>query len=323
MMGKIPRLVNARGEEFLQNYLPDDVSAQECIETRVWHAPFSTRLPSKWFDISIFTEVQAGRGTEHDGVWVDFRGLVPEPIHKAEHYVIANRYRRRVVDVWREMAEMTLFVFAFNGGIRIRGDASTGVPGLFACGEASGGMHSADRLGGNAFASTQVFGRRAGLSAAHRNATTARSELDASQVAAELRALEGRLTFGAGGDLSSLRRKIGETMWRHAMICKSEKGLSECLGDLEAIRARDLPSAGPTRRDEVFNALDVHNLWQTAQIIASVSRERRESRGPHYRVDFPEPSPAHAGSYLIEPKRIPAPGEPLDLSMRLVNLTTQ
>jgi fumarate reductase (CoM/CoB) subunit A len=321
MMGKLPRFVNAQGEEFLPNYLPADVSIQECVETRVWHAPFSTRLPSKWFDIGFFSEVQAGRGTPHDGVWVDFRGLTPEPIHRADYYVIANRFRRKVIDVWREMAEMTLFVFAFNGGIRIDADAGTSVPGLFACGEVSGGMHSADRLGGNAFASTQVFGRRAGDSASRYAADHDTQPPDARQVRGELQQMERRLVLGSGPGLAEVRRAIGDTMWRHALICKSEQGLSRCLDDLEEIYTRDLPATGPSRRDELFHALDLENLWQTAHIIASVSRERRESRGPHYRTDYPEPDEQFAGSFLIEPRATPAPGKRLDYSMRLVNLT--
>ena len=227
------------------------------------------------------------------------------------------------VAAWNEMAEMSVNVFAFNGGIRIREDAGSTVPRLYACGESSGGMHSADRLGGNAFASTQVFGRRAGMSAAHCAGEDPAPEPDPAQVKAHLREMEHKLTIGAGPAPSVVRRKIQDTMWWNAMICQTEVGLTQCLNDLDEIRERELPSVSLSRRDEIFRTLDLANLWQTAHIMASVSRERRESRGPHYREDYPDPDPQYAGSYLVEPKSPPPPGERVEYSMRLVNLTEE
>ena len=323
MMGKCPRFLNARGEEFFDRYLPVDVSLLDCVNLRVWHAPFSTRLFSKWFDIGIFHEIQEGRGTEHDGVWADFRGLVPEPYYKADHYIFGDRYRRKVVDVWNEMTELGLFVHAFNGGVRVREDAQSSVPRLYACGEVSGGMHSADRLGGNAFASTQVFGRRAGIAAAERAAHDPAPPPDAGQTRAELAAVERRLSVGPGPSPAEVRSKIRDVMWRKAMICMTERGLTECLDTLVVIGERDLRAVSPANRGDIFNVLELPNLWQTAQLIAEVSLERRESRGPHHREDYPEPDARYAGSYLIELAAEPAPGRPAESTRRLVNLTEQ
>jgi succinate dehydrogenase/fumarate reductase flavoprotein subunit len=323
MMGRCPRFLNARGEEFFDRYLPAGLSLLECVNQRVWHGPFSTRLASKWFDIGIFSEVQAGRGTEHDGVWADFRGLTPEPIYKSDHYIVADRYRREVVDVWNEMAELTLFVHAFNGGVRIREDGQSTVPRLYACGEVSGGMHSADRLGGNAFASTQVFGYRAGVAAAARAAYDPAPSPDPAQVRAELTQIERRLTVGPGPRPAEVRGKIRDMMWRKAMICMTEQGLTECADVLAEIGERDLPAVSPASRGDIFAVLELPNLLLTAQLITDVSRERRESRGPHYRADHPEPDARYAGSYLIELAGEPAPGRPVEYTRRLVNLTEQ
>ena len=105
MSGKLPRFVNGLGEEFFPRYLPPGVSLSDCIDVRLWHGPFSSRLISKWFDIGIFTEIKEGRGTLHHGVWADFRGLVPEPEVRQTHALIAGRFRPRMVDAWREPVE--------------------------------------------------------------------------------------------------------------------------------------------------------------------------------------------------------------------------
>lgn len=323
MMGKCPRFLNACGEEFFDRYLPADVSLLDCVNLRVWHAPFSTRLISKWFDIGIFHEIQEGRGTEHEGVWADFRGLVPEPYYKSDHYIIGDRYRRKVVDAWNEMAELGLFVHAFNGGVRVREDAQSSVPRLYACGEVSGGMHSADRLGGNAFASTQVFGHRAGIAAAERAVQDPAPPPDSRQVRAELAAIERRLSVGPGPSPAEVRAKIRDVMWRKAMICMTERGLTECLDTLDAVHERDLRTVSPANRGDIFDVLELSNLWQTARIIADVSRERRESRGPHHREDYPEPNARYAGSYLVELAEEATPGQPAEYTRRLVNLTEE
>ncbi len=291
------------------------------MDTRIWHGPFSSRLPSKWFDIGLFTEVKEGRGTPHGGIWADFRGLVPEPAGRSTHERVAGRYRRRVANAWDGPVELSLFVFAFNGGIRINEHGQTSVPGLLACGEAAGGMHSADRLGGMAFASTQVFGARAGAAAAlyagphagaNRTGTVARDVLDR---------LATRLSGGGDANPGEVRRRIQDIMWRNAMICKDEKGLTACLDTLTAITETELPRCAPGRHESVFRTLELDNLVAVARIITAVARERKESRGPHYRTDFPEPDDAFAGSYLV--KQQDAPGERVDYSLRLVDLTEE
>lgn len=304
MEGKLPRFVNSRGEEFFDKYLPDDVSLMECIKTRLWHYPFSTRLNSKWFDIGIFTEVKEGRGSANNAIWADFRGLVDEPAEKPTHETVGGKYKKPIADAWSRPVELSLLVHAFNGGIKIDGNAHTGVNNLFACGECTGGMHSADRLGGMAAASTQVFGKRAGEAAARAAAESPAAPPSTTQVDEHIAFVRSVLGRDGGVPASAIRRRIQETMWINSMICKNEADLTRCIDELELIRDRDLPRVRPDGSDsdiDLFGALDIHNLWQTAHIIATVSRERKESRGPHYRTDFPEPSDTFAGSYVIRP----------------------
>ena len=323
MTGKLPRFTNALGEEFFSRYLPPGVSLLDCVNKRIRHGPFSSRLVSKWFDIGIFTEVKQGRGTPHRGIWADFRGLVPEPEKKKTHELIAGRYRQRVVDVWLEPVELSLFVHAFNGGVRIREHGETDVPNLYACGEVAGGPHSADRLGGLAFAATQVFGARAGCAAAVQARDHPARSPDLAQVRTKVVKIEEKVSAANGPSPHEVTRRIQDAMWWHAMICQDEAGLTRCLETLEDIADRDLPRVRPRRKSDLFRALELANLWQTAQIVATVSRERRESRGPHYRSDYPEPVEKYAGSYLVEPMAVPSPTERIEHRLRLVDLTTE
>ena len=323
MEGKLPRFLNARNEEFFPKYLPAEVSLMECVKTRLWHYPFSTRLISKWFDIGIFSEIKEGRGTLHNGIWADFRGLVDEPPQKKQHETIAGKYHRQIVDAWSRPVELSLLVHAFNGGIRIDEHTSTGVGNLFACGESAGGMHSADRLGGMACASTQVFGARAGWTAARTALENPASAPVQSQVNASLAYIQQVLARSGGKTPSEIRKNIQKTMWMNGMICKDEKGLADGIETLEQIRERDLPLVNPQKDSDVFGAFDIWNLWQTAHIIATVSMARKESRGPHYRTDFPEPDPALAGSFVVSTGEYSGPGTSCSCKPRLVRLSPE
>jgi succinate dehydrogenase/fumarate reductase flavoprotein subunit len=248
---------------------------------------------------------------------------VPEPKEKERHALIAGRFRPRIVDAWQAPVEMSLFVHAFNGGVRIREHGETGVPNLYACGEVAGGPHSADRLGGMAFAATQVFGARAGRAAAERAIAQPAPTPDRAQVETELSAIRQRLADKGGPSVQQVRRRIRDIMWWNAMICQDERGLSRCLEELQEIGDRDIPRVGLHSDSDLFRVLEVQNLWQTAQIVATLSRERKETRGPHYRTDYPETRAAFAGSFAVELAETPRPGERISYAVRLVDLTSE
>jgi succinate dehydrogenase/fumarate reductase flavoprotein subunit len=135
--------------------------------------------------------------------------------------------------------------------------------------------------------------------------------------------MEEKASAGDGPSPYEVTRRIQDAMWWHAMICQDEVGLTRCLETLEDIADRDLPRVKPRRNSDLFRTLELSNLWQTAQIVATVSRERRESRGPHHRSDCPEPIEGYAGSYLVEPVAVSSTTERIEHRFRLVNLSTQ
>jgi succinate dehydrogenase/fumarate reductase flavoprotein subunit len=144
-----------------------------------------------------------------------------------------------------------------------------------------------------------------------------------AQAKRELSAIEQRLSPQEGPTIQEVRRHIRDTMWWNAMICQDEAGLSRCLENLEEIADKDLPHVSPRSDHDLFRVLELQNLWQSAQIVATLSRQRKETRGPHYRTDYPEPREAFAGSFAVELTESPRPGERISYRTRLVDLTSE
>ena len=160
-----PRLTNSLGEEFLPRYCPSGVSPDEVLSLKAMSYPFSVRTAAMFLDIAIFKEVMSGRGTPTGGVYLDVTHVGKAALE--ERAPITYRTLKQAgADLSQKKIEIGMVVQNFNGGIFIDGSGSTGVEGLFAAGEVTGGVHGADRPGGNNLIDTQVFGFRAGRAAA-------------------------------------------------------------------------------------------------------------------------------------------------------------
>jgi len=160
-----PRLTNTLGEEFLPRYCPAGIDPAEVLDLKVMSYPFSVRTNAKYLDIAIFKEIMAGRGTPSGGVWFDVTHADTKTL-RTQAPITYETLLRAGIDLARERIEVGPVVQNFNGGILIDADGFTGVEGLYAAGEATGGVHGADRPGGNNLIDTQVFGYRAGRAAA-------------------------------------------------------------------------------------------------------------------------------------------------------------
>ena len=173
------------------------------------------------------------------------------------------------------------------GGVRINERAETSIPGLYAAGEVGGGVHGANRLSGNALTEIWVMGMVAGHEAAGRAKDTVRKELISDEVAGEMARI-GRLISGKSGEsVEPLRRSLQEVVWRQAGIIREAKGLEEAqrqLADLGS-RYRDLSVAGGP---ELPSALRLGNMLTVSEMVLGLALYRKESRGAHYRRDYPE-----------------------------------
>ena len=160
-----PRLTNVLGEEFLPRYCPAGIDPAEVLDLKAMSYPFSVRTDAKYLDIAIFKEVMAGRGTPSGGVFFDVTHVDRDTL-LARAPITYETLLKAGIDLARDRIEVGLVVQNFNGGILIDADGFTGVEGLYAAGEVTGGVHGADRPGGNNLIDTQVFGYRAGRAAA-------------------------------------------------------------------------------------------------------------------------------------------------------------
>ncbi len=281
---RAPRFLNAQGQEFLADYCPPGATPQQVLAQHSMHDPASTRdLYSRFLEVAIMGEVIAGRGTAHDGVWLDHRGF--------EHLLDPNMaawYHYRGIFSDEQLIEVSVCHHCSNGGFRVNENAQTTVPGLYAVGECLTGPHGADRRGGHMLAATQVFGARAGR---HAGAGARRGELpgvDADRVqaaTAEIDALKGSRGKQSPG---ALRQALQARNWRDLLWGRSEEGLGRVLAEGARIResfSTDLHVDSPR---DLVEALELGNMLTVTEMIARVALMRQETRGSHYRLDFPE-----------------------------------
>jgi len=295
-----PRLTNGLGEEFLSPYLPPGVSPADCLQHRAGDGPFHTEGVGKYFDVAVFDELRAGRGTESGGVQADFTAVDAARL-RADILGWYEWARGRGVDLCVHPVDISPKVHAFNGGVLINQEAETTVPNLFACGEAAGGPHGANRVGGNQFAGTQVFGQRAGRFAAARSAELERPVVSAvveqqiAGVGERLAALRQRET---GRAPQALQQAMQTTMWYEMGVYKDAASLRRCLEKLSTIED-DLPVLQVSDGRSHFLALSLPHLLTTARVVAGAALMREESRGPHYRIDFPDRDDARFGQSIV------------------------
>jgi succinate dehydrogenase/fumarate reductase flavoprotein subunit len=296
LLALYPRLTNAKDEELLVRYLPPNWSMRQCLDARSAHYPFSVYDGSQYFDIAIQKELTGYRGTAHGGIFLDLSRSHPEDLPDTSRgrdvrrlYAITRDYIKKNygLDIGEQPIEVACIGHAINGGLRIEPTAECTVPCLYAGGETAGGPHGADRLGGNMNLTCQVFGKRAGRSATQRARERGIPSVSARLIEAEqgrlmdLQAQRGSLEPG------QLKRRIQECMWRHLLVVRSDASLHTCLGELEGIRGRmaGINVDGPA---QLSGLLEVDSLLTVAEIMARAALLRTESRGSHYREDYPQ-----------------------------------
>ena len=295
-------LTNKNGERFMFKYIPDvfkDKYADNEEEADRWYVDQDNNrrppelLPRDEVARAINTEVKAGRGSEHGGVFLDVsKRISAEIIKKRLPSMWHQFYELAGVDITKEAMEVGPTCHYVMGGVEVEPDtaAAVGVPGLFAAGEVAGGMHGSNRLGGNSLSDLLVFGRRAGMGAAayvKQNSGTSVSDATVTAAAARIEAPFAR----TGGENSySLHAELQEVTHNLVGIIRTGSELKEAIEKIAEIRKRsaNVAVSGGRKFNPGFHlAFDLDNMLLVAESTAKSAISREESRGGHTRDDFP------------------------------------
>ena len=295
-------LTNNLGERFMFKYIPDvfkDKYADNEAEADRWYLDQDNNrrppelLPRDEVARAINSEVKAGRGTEHGGVFLDVSKRIPADVIKKRLPSMWHQfYELAGVDITKEAMEVGPTCHYIMGGVEVEPDtaAAVGVPGLFAAGEVAGGMHGSNRLGGNSLSDLLVFGRRAGMgAAAYVKSTTAVAVSDASVKAAAER-IQTPFTNSGGENAYSLHQELQEITHNLVGIIRTGSELKDAIAKIADIRARskNVSVAGDRKFNPGFHlAFDLDNMLLVAESTAKSAISREESRGGHTRDDFP------------------------------------
>jgi succinate dehydrogenase / fumarate reductase flavoprotein subunit len=300
-------LKNSEGKRFMFNYVPDVFRAQYAEteeEADRWYTdPDHNRRPPELLPRDEVarannSEVKAGRGSPHGGVFLDIASRRPAEEILRKLPSMYHQFKELAdVDITKEPMEVGPAQHYVMGGVEV--DPDTGesvVPGLFAAGEVSGGMHGSNRLGGNSLSDLLVFGRRAGLGAAQyvdslgdKRPVPGDGDIAAAQ--AEALAPLGRTV---GENPYTVHAEVQTTMSSLVGIIRKEDEIKSALSELEKLRERAAAvraDGGPAYNPGWHLALDLRNIMLIADCVAQAALERQESRGGHTRDDFPGMSP--------------------------------
>jgi succinate dehydrogenase / fumarate reductase flavoprotein subunit len=299
-------LTNSEGKRFMFDYIPDvfkEKYATTPEEGDRWYTdPDNNRrppelLPRDEVARAINSEVKAGRGTPHGGVFLDVSSRLPADVIRKKLPSMYHQFKELAdVDITAEPMEVGPTCHYVMGGVEVEPDTEeTRLPGLFAAGEVAGGLHGSNRLGGNSLSDLLVFGRRAGLGASEyvdRVGGAAPAVTDEMVAEAEAEAL-APFSVEGGENPYTIHAELQETMNDLVGIIRTESEMQEALAKIEGYkeRIRNVGVAGGRAFNPGWHlALDLKNMLLVAEAVAKAALERQESRGGHTRDDYPEMS---------------------------------
>jgi succinate dehydrogenase / fumarate reductase flavoprotein subunit len=295
-------LTNNVGERFMFKYIPEvfkNIYADNEAEADRWYLDQDNNrrppelLPRDEVARAINSEVKAGRGTEHGGVFLDVSKRIPADVIKKRLPSMWHQfYELAGVDITKEAMEVGPTCHYVMGGVEVKPDnaAAIGVPGLFAAGEVAGGMHGSNRLGGNSLSDLLVFGRRAGMGAVEYVKNNGANPVSDASVKTAAARIEAPFSREGGENSYSLHAELQEVTHNLVGIIRTGTEIEEAIVKIADIRKRsaNVSVAGGRKFNPGFHlAFDLDNMLLVAESTAKSALRREESRGGHTRDDFP------------------------------------
>jgi len=296
-------LLNGNKERFMGNYDPRNERATRDIVSR-----------------SINSEIRAGRATPNGGVYIQMSHLGPDNVRK-QFKGMVERCADSGFDLANDLVEVVPTAHYMMGGLVFKKDCSTDLPGLFAAGEDTGGVHGANRLGGNGVANSTVFGGIAGESMAQWVSSQNLRECDMDEVAASIRLHEEPLKKEVG-DIELIRDALAECMWDDVGISRTKESLLRARKRLQELASQLQQIGVGNIQREYSNTwqdwMNLQNLILVSQAVTEAALSRENSRGAHYRDDFPEPGSLEESYYTavnLDQSGISIQNQPVQFTM--------
>jgi succinate dehydrogenase / fumarate reductase flavoprotein subunit len=332
-------LKNRDGKRFMFENIPDNYKAQTADSPeegwKYTQGDKNSRRPPELLTRDhvarmIVREVREGRGSPHGGVFLDI-AWIKEKLPNSEEHIkrkLPSMYHQFMqlagIDITKEPMEIGPTTHYIMGGIRVDGDTQmSSVPGLFACGECAAGLHGANRLGGNSLSDLIVFGKRAGEHAAQFAKTNGAVKVNKSEVDAAAKDALGPLDANASGEGPyQVQEALQEVMQDNVNIVREEGQMKKALAEVGRLsqRAKTVAVRGNREYNPGWHtALDLKHLLTVSEAIARCAIERKESRGGHFRDDYPDKDPTYgtfnfvvqkAGDGSMQLSRAPIPTMP-------------
>jgi succinate dehydrogenase/fumarate reductase flavoprotein subunit len=282
-------ITNGLGEAFLTRYDP--------------RGPKATRDVIAY---AMAKEVREGRGSPHGGVYFQPGSPGSERMYEEYGYEFIEKFKKLGMDITEETLEVSPIAHYFMGGVRIDENGRTGIPGLYAVGEVTGGIHGANRLAGNSLTDVMVMGKVVGECAGREAARKRSIKPTAKEIYAEAaEKISAKLRKPADPEISGihLTKKLQEKMLAKAGPVRTGEGLKLALENIIDLERNYLPLVGLTDHNPVFNQelhdlLDLESMALIAKLIAHSALLREETRGAHRRDDFPDERPEWAQSIV-------------------------
>ena len=308
-------LRNSDGKRFMFDYIPP-VFVKQYADTEEeadrWYTdPDNNRrppelLPRDEVARAINSEVKAGRGSPHGGVFLDVSTRLAPEVIKARLPSMWHQFKELAdVDITKQAMEVGPTCHYVMGGVQVDPDtgAATGVPGLFAAGEVAGGMHGSNRLGGNSLSDLLVFGRRAGVGASeYVSALGSKPKLEQAEIDRALAAALAPFKGDSKENAYAVHYELQQMMNDLVGIIRVGAEMREAIEKLEVMkeRAKHVSVSGDTKFNPGWHiALDLMNMLLVSEAVAKSAMEREESRGGHTRDDFPTMDPKWRAIHVI------------------------